>query len=129
MNGLNQPYCQVNGIHKLVLNGLTKGISGTTKYGDNAYSVRRKYDTATQTFTTYYYYWVKDKTTLPAIETRRTSGFNIAQAISDPATAGTRFLAPLGSNRFSLYNCQAFMQDKNVGVSFNWWTIENPRTK
>ena len=105
--------------------GLTKGISGTTKYGDNAYSVRRKYDTATQTFTTYYYYWVKDKTTLPAIETRRTSGFNIAQAISDPATAGTRFLAPLGSNRFSLYNCQAFMQDKNVGVSFNWWTIEN----
>ena len=35
--------------------GLTSGISGTSKYGDTAYSVRRRYDTATQTFQNYYF--------------------------------------------------------------------------
>ena len=43
---------------------LTEGISGTTLYGDATYLVRRKYDTASQTFTNYYYYWVKNKATL-----------------------------------------------------------------
>ena len=105
--------------------GLTQGISGTTKYGDSAYSVRRRYDTATQTFTNYYYYWVRNKATLPSVDTRRTSAFDVAAAISDPASAGTRFVAPLGSNRFSLFNCEPFIKDKNVGISWNWWTIEN----
>ena len=49
----------------------------------------------------------------------------MAAAISDPASAGTRFVAPLGSNRFSLFNCEPFIKDKNVGISWNWWTIEN----
>ena len=44
--------------------GLANGISGTSKYGDSAYSVRRKYDTASQTFTNFYYYWVLNKLTV-----------------------------------------------------------------
>ena len=59
------------------------------------------------------------------MDTRRTSAFDVAAAISDPASAGTRFVAPLGSNRFSLFNCEPFIKDKNVGISWNWWTIEN----
>ena len=36
--------------------GTAQGISGTSKYGDSAYSVRRRYSEASQTFTNYYYY-------------------------------------------------------------------------
>ena len=58
--------------------GLTAGISGTSKYGDTAYSVRRRYDTATQTFNNHYYYWVKDKRTLPEDPNRVTTAFDVS---------------------------------------------------
>ena len=104
---------------------LTQGISGTTKYGDTAYSTRRSYDEASQTFRTAYYYWVKDKATLPEDTTRFTTALDVARLITDPAAQGRRFVAPLGDNRFSLYNCEPLIRDKDIGISFNWWTIEN----
>ena len=105
--------------------GLTDGISGTTKYGDTAYSSRRLYDSASQTFSNKYYYWVKDKATLPTDTTRKASAFDVARLISSPAQQGVRFVAPLGNNRFSLYNCASLIKDKDVGITFNWWTIDN----
>ena len=104
---------------------MTNGISGSTKYGDTAYSVRRIYDEATQTFSNNYYYWVKNKRTLPAIDNRATTGYDVAQIITNPANAGLRFVAILGDNRWAIFNCEDLVQDKEVGISFNWWTIEN----
>ena len=103
--------------------GLTNGISGTTKYGDTAYSTRRLYDSASQTFSNHYYYWVKDKLTLPDDITRRTTASDISKLITTPAQQGVRFVAPLGNNRFALYNCSSLIKDKDVGITFNWWTI------
>ena len=105
--------------------GLAKGISGTTKYGMDAYSTRRRYNSASQTFTTYYYYWVKNKATLPAIETRTTSALDVARLITDPANSSLRFVALLGNNRFAIHNCESLIDDQDVAISFNWWTIEN----
>ncbi len=105
--------------------GLTNGISGTTKYGDTAYSTRRLYDSASQTFSNHYYYWVKDKLTLPDDVTRRTTASDISKLITTPAQQGVRFVAPLGNNRFALYNCSSLIKDKDVGITFNWWTIDN----
>ena len=104
---------------------LTQGISGTSKYGDSTYSTRRRYDTASSTFTTYYYYWVKNKATLPEVASRVTTAKDVAGYITDPASQGYRFVAMLGNNRFSLYNCESFVKDKDIGISFNWWTISN----
>ncbi len=106
--------------------GLTNGISGTTKYGNTAYSVRRRYNSASQTFTNYYYYWVRNKQTLPNIDSNRvTTAFDVARYISDPAGINHKFVAILGDNRFSIYNCESLIQDKDIAISFNWWTIEN----
>ena len=109
--------------------GLTAGISGTSKYGDTAYSVRRRYDTATQTFNNHYYYWVKDKRTLPEDPNRVTTAFDVSRYISDPSGIGHKFVSILGDNRFSIYNCESLIKDKDVGISFNWWTIENQQQK
>ena len=104
---------------------LTQGISGTTLYGDTVYSKRRVYNTTTETFTTYYYYWVKGKKTLPAVVNRRITAFDVANYIGDPASTGHKFVSMLGSNRYALYNCESLVQNKDVALSFNWWTIDN----
>ena len=104
---------------------LNQGISGTTLYGDGAYSVRRKFDTVSQTFTTYYYYWVLDKATIPNVENRSLSASNVTRLITDPAGLGYKFVAMLGSNRYALHNCESFINDRDTAISFNWWTIEN----
>jgi hypothetical protein len=104
---------------------LDQGISGTTLYGDGAYSVRRKFDTVSQTFTTYYYYWVLNKATLPNVENRLLSASNVTRLISDPAGLGYKFVAMLGSNRYALHNCESFINNRDTAISFNWWTIEN----
>ena len=105
--------------------GVTQNISGTSKYGDNAYSTSRKYDSATQTFTPLYYYWVRNKSTLPTIENRVTTCADVIKYITDPAGMNYKFVAILGDNKFALYNCTSFIEDKNTAISFNWWTIEN----
>ena len=104
---------------------LADGISGTSKYGDSAYSVRRTFDEASQTFVTAYYFWVKNKATLPNDPYRRVTALDVGRLITDPASQGRRFIAPLGNNRFSLYNCSGLIRDKDIGIAFNWWTIEN----
>ena len=38
---------------------------------------------------------------------------------------GYRFIAPLGSDRFAIYNCKSFIENRSTAISFNWWTIEN----
>ena len=105
--------------------GLSTGISGTSKYGDAVYSKRRKYNSVTGIFTNYYYYWVKNKRTIPAIENRVVSGFDVSRYISDPASLGYKFVAMLGDNRYSLYNCESLIKDKDIALSFNWWTVSN----
>ena len=104
---------------------LTQGISGNTLYGDTVYSQRRVYNSTAQTFTTYYYYWVRNKRTLPPVMNRRITAFDVSRFISDPASIGHKFVAMLGSNKFSLFNCESLIQDKDVAISFNWWTIQN----
>ena len=59
---------------------LAQGISGTSKYGDNAYLVKRVYDKNTGTFTNYYYYWVKNKN-YTDIDPKIPSAFDVQQFI------------------------------------------------
>ena len=105
--------------------GIKQGVSGTTKYGDSAYSVRRRYSETSETFTNYYYYWVFNKSTLPQVENRVVTCSDVINYITIPMDMGYRFVAPLGSNRFAIYNCKSFIENKSTAISFNWWTIEN----
>jgi hypothetical protein len=105
--------------------GLTKGISGQSKYGNDVYSTSREYDVASGTFTTYYYFWVADKKTVPNIETRNISAYEVKQYIADPATQGHKFVTILGSDRFVIYNCESLIKGADVAISFRYWTIEN----
>jgi hypothetical protein len=102
--------------------GLAKGISGTAKYGDNVYSVRKRYDSISKTFKETYYYWVKNKTIIPSVQGRLLSAFDVARLITDPLSYGYSCVAFTGSNSLSLINCKKYLEDKNVVLNIQYWT-------
>jgi len=103
--------------------GYAKGISGTSKYGNNAYSQKLAYDTLSQTFSDKYYFWVKNKKTIPAGDpTRSISGFEAEGLIGNPRGQGYSFLALLSNDRFVLYNSERLLKDKDVALHVSYYT-------
>jgi len=105
--------------------GETQGITGLSKYGDNAYTQRREYDSIAQRFTNYYYFWVKNKRTIPDVASRSLSVDTVAKLIEDPASQGYRFVSFFDSSSFAVYNCQDLIRDRSVVLSVQYWTFSD----
>ena len=105
--------------------GISQGITGTTKSGDNAYVVKRQYNKAIGVFTNYYYYWVKDKSTIPGVEGRALSSKDVASLIKDPSNQQYRFISLIGNDQFAVHNCENLLRDQDIVLSIQYWTIEN----
>ena len=103
--------------------GYAQGISGTSKYGNNAYSQKLAYDTLSQTFSDKYYFWVKSKKTIPTNDsTRSISGFEAEGLIGDPRGQGYSFLALLSNDRFVLFNSERLLKDKEIALHVSYYT-------
>jgi hypothetical protein len=105
--------------------GIALGISGTSLYGDNAYVEIKTYDTLSQTFSSTYYYWVKNKETIALIVGRSISAANVARLIANPKGEGYEYLALTGLNSFSLVNIRPLLSHEDVVLSVEYWTIDN----
>jgi hypothetical protein len=105
--------------------GLTQGISGKSKYGDIAYSVSKSYDTVGKAFKNVYYFWVKNKVTIPDVVGRAVSAKDVASYISNPKNMGVSYIAFHGANEFSLINCKHLIAGKKVAVNIRYWLIDN----
>ena len=105
--------------------GESRGVTGTTKYGASAYTQQRVYDSIAQKFTTYYYYWVKNKITTPDIEGRNISIATITKLIEDPAAQGYKFISLFGENSFALHNCEHLIKDTDTVLNIQYWTYSN----
>ena len=105
--------------------GLTLGISGQSKYGDLAYSIEQTYDSLTQAYSNKYYFWVRNKVTVPNVEFRKYSANDVAGFIQDPKSKGVRYAALLGSNQWMLVNCKELIADRKVAVNFRYWSVDN----
>lgn len=105
--------------------GLTQGISGKSKYGDLAYSIEQTYDSLTQTYSNKYYFWVRNKVTVPDAANRKYSATDVAGFIQDPKSKGVRYAVLLGSNQWALVNCKELIADKKVAINFRYWTVDN----
>ena len=104
--------------------GISQNISGTTAYSDAQYTQVINYDEATQTFGSKFYFWVRNKTDVPATEGRFLSANDIARLIADPAGAGYRHLAILAQDRFIVHNSDSFLNDKDVVLNVKWLTSD-----
>ena len=102
--------------------GLVQGISGTSLYGNNVYSVKQRYDSISQTYKNTYYYWVKNKNTIPDVKGRFMSASDVSNLISNPKGQGYQYLALTASNSFSLVNVQQVLQHADVVLAVQYWT-------
>lgn len=93
--------------------GFAQGITGTPLYSDDTYSAKLIYDSVTQSFTNKYYYWVQNTLTVPQNGFRSVSAQDVANLISAPQEFGYRFITPLSSNSFAMYNCTSFVSGKD----------------
>lgn len=107
--------------------GLTSGISGQPKYPDNSViSVKQVLNNITGVFENVYYFWVKNKLTVPDVRNRRISAYQTASIISDPIANGLKFAEILSSDAVAFANVQPMLVGNKVNVNIAFDSIDNP---
>ena len=98
--------------------GLSEGISGQPKFvDDSSVSYKQVFDPMTNTFSNVYYYWVRDKITVPDVKNRRASAFQVASMISDPAGYGMKYAAIVDSDAIALANVGPLLVDNRIHLN------------
>ena len=105
--------------------GLASGISGTSLYSDTAYSTITSYDNISGSFKNTYYFWVKNKTITPSIGNRSISAQSVANLIANPRGSGYEYIGFTSENSISLANIRPLLENTDVVLSVQYWTIEN----
>ena len=98
--------------------GLAQGISGQPKYADNSViSVKQVYDSITNSFSNVYFYWVKNKITVPSAKNRRISSYEVSSIIADPTAYGLKFASIISPDAIALSNVAAELVGTNVSLN------------
>jgi len=110
--------------------GLTKGISGQPKYPDNTVvSVKQLFNNVTGAFESVYFFWVKNKVTVPNVKNRRISSYQVSTIISDPVANGLKFAEILSADSIAFANVQPMLVGNriNANIAINSARSEIPR--
>jgi hypothetical protein len=98
--------------------GLSEGISGQPKFSDNSViSIKQVWDPISNSFSNVYYYWVKNKVTVPLGTSRRLSAYDVASTIADPKSKGLKFVSIIANNAVMLTNMDSSIYGKNINLS------------
>jgi len=110
--------------------GLVQGISGQPKFVDNSVlSVKQVWDPVSNSFSNMYYYWVKNKITIPSGVDRKISAYNVAALIADPKLQGVKFASIISSDALMLTNIQTDISGKSYNLSIDYNTIDSNTNK
>jgi hypothetical protein len=105
--------------------GNAEGISGIAAYGDDSrYTVKQKYNSRLDRFVNYYYYWVRNKFTIPnkSVVSRKNSTAYITNLLTNPARFDIKYYAITDTNKFVLFNVDNLINNDivlNVDVRTN----------
>jgi hypothetical protein len=107
--------------------GLTRDISGQPKFNDNTIiSVKQVYNSVSNAFDNVYYFWVKNKSTVPSsVKNRARPAFEIAQNIADPVISGIQFLAILSPTSLMLANMKSSVASEKISLNISFDTDTN----
>jgi hypothetical protein len=96
--------------------GLAQGISGQPKYPDDSvlsYKIFTNPTTGLEVGTKYYY-WVKNKTTIPATNNRKLSIATIRDYIDNPIGTGNPFVGVIDVDKFLFFNFNGIITTDSV---------------
>lgn len=106
--------------------GLAQGISGQPKYPDNSViSVKQFFNPNTGASTNIYFYWVKNKATLPQAKDRKISASTVASLIFDPASYGLKYVSILSPDALSVTNMKTTLIGNEIYLNISKDTIDN----
>ena len=108
--------------------GLQLGVSGQPLYGDDTvYSVKEFLNVNTGLVTeTKYYYWVKNKVTVPEnILGRSISAGEVASLINNPATLGNSYIALAADDKIFFYNYTSIVSDNISVLNLEYYNTSN----
>jgi hypothetical protein len=106
--------------------GMKKGISGQSLYSDSLYVQKVSYDQASRSFSSKFYFWVRNKTTIPNREYRKLSAVAVSRLIADPSQQGYRHISLLSNDRFIIHNCNSLINDDDIAIHIEWLTGPDP---
>jgi hypothetical protein len=110
--------------------GLSQGISGQPKFPSNAVvSVKQVFNATTNALTNVYYYWVKNKITIPAVSSRSISSYDVALLIANPKSQGMKYVAVIADNTLALTNMKSDIVGTNINLNVDMDTIDNSINK
>lgn len=106
--------------------GLVDAVSGQPKYPDNSVvSIKQVLDPVTGTFINVYYFWVKNKVTVPNKINRRISAYQVASIIADPITYGIKTIQFISPDAISLANISNQLVDDKITLNISFDAINN----
>ena len=105
--------------------GLSSRISGTPLHPDNtAFTVKQKYDSVSDSFVNFYYYWIKNSVFLPdaaksVVRRLNTTGF-VANAIRNPVGLGIKMFTVTDSNKLITFNVKNDLSNDNTVLNVSY---------
>ena len=93
-----------------------------TVYSTTSFTVTSALDSA-GTFVTYYYYWVKNITSVSLGKTLSAQG--VAQYIENPRSSGVNYAAAIEQNTVALYNCRELINATDTILHIEFDKIAN----
>ena len=106
--------------------GLTQGISGQPKYPDNTVlSVKQVYNPLNGAFINIYYFWVKNKITVPDVKNRRLSSYQVSSIIENPTLFGLRYASVIDSDAIALSNVGNLLTGDRINLNFSTDIIDS----
>lgn len=112
---------------KLNKNSSSWVASGTALEDD--YSVFDEYNEDTQTYTTYYYFWVKGSIYVPEVKTRSKSVSELARCIADPSLLEIPWFSPISDSAFITSKLQDDITDDKSILTIIWQMDETEVVK
>ena len=82
--------------------GISNNVSGEASTN---YTIKSRYSSSTDTFVNYYYFWVKNRASVPTntvVNRKNTTAF-VANLISDPQKSGLKYYAVTDTNKFIIF--------------------------
>ena len=107
--------------------GVARGVTGIPYATDDSkVSVKQKYSSKRDGFVNYYYFWVRNKSNVPAnsVYPRKMPITTLEMTISNPQTSGIPYFAPTDKNKLIVFNCENLVQPGNSVFNFDFRNID-----
>jgi hypothetical protein len=106
--------------------GLAQNISGQPKFPSNSVlSIKQVYNATTNALTNVYYFWVKNKITIPQVPGRSMSAYDVSQLIANPKSQGMKYISLIANNAVSLTNMKPGVIGNTINLNIDMDSTNN----